>query len=610
MKAVLRSLTTLFSPPFTALIIAVWAYFVFCTVGLPYSSIRHGMLPDSDDYMYLTQTLDWIIGLSWYDNNEYRLDPPGVHLHFFHLTQAPVAGLTLMFRHAIGMHWLAAALWAAGIWPLILLAIFLAAVWWAAAGVLPRDWSGLAAVLPIFMTPLLADMIPGHIHHHGQILLYVLLAYGCALRMMARPDQVRWGALAGFSLAFGLGIALEILPWLVLLSGWVVLWMMVVGRPAARSGLYFGSALFFGSAAMLMVLYHPPDWFMPNEVMFSVVYVYLTCSVAVACAGVALAAYMPFGWLRYFTGSILVLAGLSAFFATFPQLKGGPWGGVPRDISAILVDHTTEAMPLIGNANISMLVFFLIWPVLGLIASGILAYRARGKQLWQSALTTMLLVAAIGLTLFHQLRFGPFAEMFSLLPLATAIYRATPWMAQHWRGLRLRAVQVTLGVITIIFMALALNLFQFGLKSPDISKLINALDDPGFYGDHPRIILNTINEGAEVLFRTPHMVLAAPYHTDVEGIRDTTKFFLTHDPHVAEEIAKRHKADLILMNYSSFNHINEIVLPNGTRQQLPIDQSPFASQLAFGHVPDWLRPANVKLPDNYFLFEVMKKEPE
>jgi len=584
-------------PPFTGLAVSIWVFYLFCTVILPYGPIRHGIFPDPDDYMYLTQTLDWLRGQGWYDITEYRLDPPhGTALHFFHLIEIPLAAIILPL-HWCGVSWVTAATIAACIWPLVLLAGLLAALRWVAADFMPRAWVGFTALMLLFMSPLLLDYMPGRVHHHGIVMLVIMLAFGCAVRVLTNPQHLRWGAGVGFLLALAMGIGLEALPWVALISGWLLLWSMVQGRSAALAASIFGASLFLGSAFMVMLLLPPSQWFSNNLVAYSVVYAYFAGGIACAFAGTALAARTQLIWLRYVAGIGLAAAAAGLFFSAFPELLGGPWGAVDKVIKIIMVDETIEAIPLFRFSGIAITEFAFV-PVITFI-SMIVFWRQlpRGAE-WAWGLLALLLCAALVLTLFYQSRYIPYAQLFSIVPLVAMIQRGLPWLAQKWPRRRFQILKYALITLLVLNILIAPIQFQFGIPRGDLHALAAILNDPHTYGDRRRIIIDTMDEGAELLFRTDHTVLSAPYHTDVAGNLDSFRFFLTPDPGLAEWIAHARHADLVFMNSATF-------VPQAD-QGKPLEQTTFAYQLASGRVPGWLKRIDVPLPENYYLFEVVE----
>src|ERR1700722_3811553 len=102
-SGVTRFFAAFFDPPFRGLPILVWVYFVWCYFVYPDSAILHGNLPDSDDYMYLDQVLDWLKGQGWFDSVQHRLDPPaGVPIVFSRLTEFPMAVIVWLLSPFMG----------------------------------------------------------------------------------------------------------------------------------------------------------------------------------------------------------------------------------------------------------------------------------------------------------------------------------------------------------------------------------------------------------------------------------------------------------------------------------------------------------------------------
>src|SRR5579862_7324440 len=128
----LRSLTAPFRPPFEGLWLVAVLYYAWCFFVYPHSQILRGDLPDTDDYMYLNQVLDWIRGQSWYDNVQHRLNPPdGVPIHFSRFAQLPMAGLIYVIER-LGLGPKGAGTLMAVFYPLMLLGGFFLTMRWLA----------------------------------------------------------------------------------------------------------------------------------------------------------------------------------------------------------------------------------------------------------------------------------------------------------------------------------------------------------------------------------------------------------------------------------------------------------------------------------------------
>ena len=121
------------------------------------------------------------------------------------------------------------------------------------------------------------------------------------------------------------------------------------------------------------------------------------------------------------------------------------------------------------------------------------------------------------------------------------------------------------------------------------------LNDPAGLGATRRLIAAPINDGAELLFRTQHDLLAAPYHRDVEGNLDVFDFFGARQESTAKAIAIRRRIDLVLFCPSKLG----MWLP-------PAEGGPnFFEQLTGGQVPSWLRPVRTPPHSGVRLYEVV-----
>lgn len=85
-----------------------------------------------------------------------------------------------------------------------------------------------------------------------------------------------------------------------------------------------------------------------------------------------------------------------------------------------------------------------------------------------------------------------------------------------------------------------------------------------------------INEGARVLWETPHAVLAAPYHRNAEGLRDHLAIF-GQEEGVARATALRRGVDFILLCPTAQPSPPAVVTRGG-----------FQDLLGAGKLPDWL----------------------
>ncbi|HEU0118723.1 MAG TPA: hypothetical protein VFR09_08840 [Alphaproteobacteria bacterium] len=623
-KKSFESLAPMFRPPFDGLGWLVVLYFAWCFLMYPHSQTLRGNLPDPDDYMYLTQVLDWLKGQGWYDNVQHRLNPPdGVPIHFSRLAQMPMALGILMFEQLhLGPR--AAAMLTAMIYPLILFGGMLVALRRLAVSYVPEKWAGVVAYIALFATAMTFMYTPGHLDHHGLNLMLITLVLGFVVRMVERPGDYRLGLAAGLIMALSLTVALEVLPWLLLISAFLGLWAVVKGGAAARNALVYALALYLGSMATLAITRPPSEWMVPDVLTYSCVYVYLTGGVAVSMAGIAAVAGAP-ALVRWVAGGALAALTGWAFLHSFPALVAGPYGGMDPELARMMLGELDEARPLIRSEDtiFGLAVHFTGWAVATAAASHFFR-RAKGEARWRWALLLLLLTAGFLLTVFYQYRFIAMTSALTIVPLAALLQRGWARLAK-WETGRARTfaeigLLLLVGPLPGVLIPAAVDgrSFSSGVllfpvdaavkRNPcDTYVLEHVLDDPLLYGNRPRLIVSSMGQGPELLFRTPHKVLSAPYHMDVSGNIDATRFFSTPYASEAEQIARRRKIELV----AACRYVPDVYTrpPEGKPGTLTggagKDFAPhFIELLMTGRAPKWLKEVDFRGLSNFVIYEV------
>ena len=127
------------------------------------------------------------------------------------------------------------------------------------------------------------------------------------------------------------------------------------------------------------------------------------------------------------------------------------------------------------------------------------------------------------------------------------------------------------------------------------ARAATVLADPAGLGARPRLIAAPIDNGPELLFRTPHRVLAAPYQHDVTGNLDVFDLFSARNAAAAQAITARRHVELILL------------CPAKPGMWLPDrgGRPSFFDQLSSGEVPGWLRVLPLPKESGVRLYEVI-----
>jgi asparagine N-glycosylation enzyme membrane subunit Stt3 len=592
----IESPQTLLVPPFKGMSAIVFLSLVLMGVsGL--GSVWRGHLHDPDNYLYLVQALDWLQGQSWFDPVQYRMNPPaGTVIHYSHLLVSIYGASIFMLKPFLGV--LPAAFTTAAIFPLVYFALFLLVAHRLGQALIGKEWGDATALFIVFSPHIMSRFLPGHIDHHSLEALLALLALTTALRLIQKPTDLALALFSGATLGLALALALEATAVLLLLSLCLGVWAVIEGGAAARSAAVFGLTLFLTSTCLLFLTRRSQNFFDIELLSYSIVYVILTANIALCFAGAAVVRNRPVP-TRFIATALLAVATGGMFLSAFPSLASGPYGGMDEDLKRLIFALAPEAWPGTSWGGA-------LWAALVLTASGLMLIRAPSKAArWSWGIILLMFSGCYALSALYQNRFALYAELFAVFPLAAAVRLC--WESRDRSQTRKRALA---GLMAFVGLA-PLTLASTGIHKvavPAIAKasskggcdqrgLANMLNDKSRWGQEPRLIINSINEGPEILLRTPHAVLAAPYHTNVDGNLDAYRFFSSPDPQEAKAIVQKRRADLVVACRR----------PSQLRLYLQDakGQKPFVEQLMEKRIPDWLKPVDAPQLGNFMVFKVV-----
>ncbi|GJD54382.1 hypothetical protein [Methylobacterium dankookense] len=483
-----------------------------------WGTIDHLRVPDTDDAMRLVGVRDLLAGQGWYDNVQYRFLPPdGVQSHWSRLVDAPIAGLILLLGPLLGRS-LAEGL-AAVLWPLLLLGLFCLMVH---RGV-RRSFGPRAAVLAVFVATqafgIIVQFQAGRVDHHN---LQIIAMFGLALCMIRgglRPSLLG-GALAAASLAIGL----EAVPYIALAGLFLAGEWILRGRAALPGFLGFGLGLGLAVVPLFVGQTAPALWGTTYCDALSPPWLWLAggglaSALVCACADRHLASARARLGLAAACGALL----LGGFAALFPACLRGPFPGMTplvREHWLYTVNEMASVPKFLAAGQWEILAFY---PVLVLAAGTAtwLAFDGPERRIFRIAALFLWPGAVLG---FFQLRGIYVAVGFVPLvagPVIDRILAAAPAM----RGPRLwGAVAVGTGLISSTWTVLAL---LAGALTPTAA---NGRDPDGAIACHSDAavaplaalpagtVLAPIFIGPSILLRTPHSVVAAPYHRAIPGL--------------------------------------------------------------------------------------------
>ena len=620
------------SSPYAFLPMAVFSWVALCFVFYPTSAFHRFALSDPDDYMRLVQVLNWLSGQGWFDLSQPRLSP-GDHtvLYWSRLVDVPLAGVTWLLAHFMDIRQAIRAA-ALTIPPALYGLCLLPLVVGMARPLVPGGGAVFAALMVVFATTITFNFSPGRVGHHAYQVLIAGFGFLCLQRIVFCLRGWRAALMAAVALACGLWIGAEGLPALVVFGTALTLAAGWRGGRALRHAAVFGVAFALLTVLALLAARRPEEWHLMEMTWFSGAYVLF----AMLLGGV-----LALGWLigrgtenRGLRLSLLVGLGVfsgALFFLLAPKAINGPYADFERLSAAIVLDHVGEAQPLFPSLVHSGTKFF-CYLFLPIVAFGVIVWnflKTRGRQRWLWGFSGLYLVPMVLLTLFWAVRVQVFVQLFSLVPLTWLVWRSWGWLKTHAEG-RVRfwaeiVVFAALGLFpTVLFPAIASHepLMPDVLMFPGTHPVLSCNLDLASgilntaYGDRPRLIMSTLNEGPELLFRTRHNVLSAPYN--VAGNRDSLDFFSARDDQQAERILKRRNVDLVLVcrqiapfyagidRKSIFHSALTFDGSGELRLQSDAHYPTLVERLLHGEVPAWLKPVAIPFDRDYLLFEVRK----
>ncbi|MDD4617414.1 MAG: hypothetical protein PHW76_10005 [Alphaproteobacteria bacterium] len=563
-----------------------------------------GRLFDPDNYLYLVQAIDLLNGQSWFDHIQHRMNPPeGTYIHYSNFLVGIYAAFIYILLPFLDSFY--AALATSIIVPPLFFLAFLFVLRWIARTFVDKDLGDVTAYFAILSPAVFSRFLAGHVDHHGIVAVLVLIAYGAMLYSCCR-SSARVSIVGGLALAFSLVLALETVSFALLFSICLGTKAMIDGGDAAHCGVAYSLSLFLGSALLLLGVRAPAHLFDVDLLAYSVIYVILTANIAFCFAGVALAKHRPVR-VRLFIGATLFVLTAGVFFFFFPELVHGPYGGVDPGVKKIIFSTASEAWPSFsqnfGFQRFANLFFY----IAALTANGILLARAASRdERWLWGISFVVLGSSITLAGFYQIRFNIYVYTFSIFPLIAQFKKC--WEASLASGSQ-KGFWAAIFCLPVIFFLSAfspkndearqaMNDFKPTEEGCDMRALAATLNDPLGYGRTPRIIINSLNEGAELLLRTPHSVLSAPYHMNVSGNLDVQRFFLARDPEEAKKIAHQRNASFVVLCRFP-QQLKPYEGINGDEKG-----KVFVDRLISGDIPAWLKPVRATAFGDNLLFEI------
>jgi hypothetical protein len=587
------------------LAVGLWLAFHALTWAFGVTPAVEGRFMDTDSYLRLVRVTRLFETGAWFDGSIPRGNAPdGMALHWTRPFDVLLLAGAVPLAPLLGFEG-ALALAATWISPLLHLGALLALMW--AVAPLFGVWRRLLAAVALFVQiGVPAYALAGRADHHMLILLVFVVGFGLNLRLLIRPFDARLALAAGAVLGVGLWISVEFLVLLAATFAALAASWMLRAEDRARKNLWHALGL-AAALALAVFLEHPPSEYLTDAYdRISVVHLLVALlalgfwGIVLLLQGRGLALHGPWGRVALAAAGAVVAGGL--LFAVYPKFFSGPTVDVDPRLDATVLGSIKELRPLMPHDGASFGRFLLfLGPVLVTVPFlGVLLLRGRRAALWDAWL-----YVALGTTLFvplalAMLRFAPYAEVLVAVVLAEALGLLLVRLSLvSLPSFRLLARAGACLCVLLGFLFLGSSLLQAGPKarraSCALDGAVETLTRPQGLGERSRIILAHFDYGPELLYRTPHAIIAAPYYSNSGGLLESDRIFRSRDLDLSRRLMGRRGVDLGL------------VCRDEAGPEAAFGAETFLGGLVRGCVPSWLRPVDLSdaQAGNIALYEVV-----
>lgn len=580
-------------------ILLIWLAVCAVMIFVSRDQIASGIGWGPDDQLRTVQLRDWLSGQSWFDVTQYRIGAPDSQpMHWPRLIEIPLAVVVLLLTPLVGGA--AAEVVAMVAVPLIGLGIAMWLVMKITEQLFERKIALLAAALTATAVPLVAQLRPMRIDHHGWQIVLALTA----LWTMFWPDKRKGGIALGLALALWLSISLEGLPlsvaFIALLAWrWVIsmdegvrlLWTLV----SFLGGIIF---LYLGTQGSFDAALNYCDAISPVHIFACL------AGGAIILPGIFIGPKSMLAraaWLMSAGGAALL-----TIAAIEPQCIGGAFGQIDPLVREYWYVNVREGLPIWHQPWKESVTLLGGSVVIGLLALGVFAWkRPKGIDGEKLFLIAYAFLWAFILSLLIQ-RAASVAAAFSLPLMAWLVHQA--FLAA--RGIKSAAVRIIATSATMFLILpgpLTISMIN-GMSGGSTKNSADSLSEQteiACDSSQSLIKLNTLPRsniiapfdfGPEILVRTPHNVLSTSHHRNDHAMADQIRIF-TYTPEKARILLETRNIDYI------------VACPNEAELEIYAKKHPQGlwAKLSAKQQPDWLQTVHLR-DSGLLLWRVKPKE--
>ena len=537
---------------------------------------------DPDDTMRLLEVRDWLAGQSWWDVSQHRLGAGTVfEMHWSRLVDLPIAAVIGALTPIVG----AQTATTVALFAVPLLTLFCTM---ALAAALSLRLSGAvqmrtAIVLVSISGPILAQMQPGRIDHHGW---QIVLALAAALALVTRSTW-RSGVVAGLALAALITVSFEGLPFTL---GTVAIAALAWAFDPRRRGQAVAlTATLAASATALQLVTRGPGFWQP--VCDAVAPAWLAMLIVAALAFAAITALpIRHQFARLATLAVPGVASTAILFWLAPAcVTRGPFGMLDPFVRYWWLDNIAEGLP-VWRQPLSLIPMTFALPVVGLVGS-VLSLRAAGddrRPAWLAMLALQGCAFALALLV---LRAGGTANALAI-PGAAALVTVALVRARQIKAAVPRIV-ATLGALALaapsilyvpVIMLRPANGMLAAAVAATAAPTCKYVEDVGALAElPPSRLFAPLDIGPELLMRTRHEAVASGYHRNNDSMHVVMATFMGSPDAARRAVAATGATYIVGCPGLGETNLYDKAAPNG-----------FWARLERGDRFDWLRPLPIK----------------
>lgn len=570
-----------------ALAFGLVAVLMFVTNAAAIAALR---FPDPDDALRLVQVRDLLAGQGWFDMTQHRINAAhgGVPMHWSRLVDVPIAAVILALRPLLGAG--NAEIAALLIVPMVTLAVVLVLIARVAWERLGREQTVLACLMCAMSVPVMTQIRPMRIDHHGWQVAAALLAMNGLMTRHARAG----GWISGGALALGLSISLEGLP-LTAVFGAIGAWRWLRGGETRLWLVHFAQGL----AAVSLVSFAATRGFgdVANHCdVIAPVHLAVFVWAALALSGLAM---VPRGRPALVIGGfgVVGVGALAIYLGVAPQCRAGSFDMLDPLVRHLWYDQVAEGLP-VWRQDWTTALQTVVPALFGLIASARLIRRKAGaERIWWQEYTALLagaLVIAVVVT-----RAGAVAGALAAVPLAWLVSEQL-YIARECRTWDRRWIAI-LGILIALVPSAPITLYGLiphrhtasTLSSQQVSACEVSQGARVFAHLPQGAILAPLDIGPALLLATPDSVLATGHHRGARAMHQVIAAFTGGAAQAKAIAADNRIAYLALCPDLGEPQIYAHAAPHG-----------LAADLLAGRAPVWLTPVEARHDGRLLVWKV------